>query len=77
MSAPATELATRTASQEGMKRISEVDWARVTQDLDARGSAVLRHLISPDQCETLANLYSDDSVFRSRVVMARPWLWPG
>ena len=47
------------------------DWNRVSQDLDARGSAVLEHLLSPDECRGLGALYSEDARFRSRVVMAR------
>jgi uncharacterized protein len=54
-----------------LPRLHGVDWARVSQDLDARGSAVVQQLISPAECEALANLYADDSAFRSRVVMAR------
>jgi hypothetical protein len=47
------------------------DWNRVSQDLDARGSAVLEHLLSSDECRGLAALYSEDALFRSRVVMSR------
>jgi hypothetical protein len=49
----------------------ELDWARVSEDLDARGSAVLGGLISPEECRGLAALYPEDSIFRSRVVMSR------
>jgi hypothetical protein len=49
----------------------EIDWKRVTNDLDAQGSAVIERLISKAQCDTLAALYQDEERFRSRVVMAR------
>jgi uncharacterized protein len=52
-------------------RIRAFDWGRVAQDLDARGSAMLEHLLSPDECRALAALYQLDAMFRSRVVMAR------
>jgi hypothetical protein len=49
----------------------DFDWRRVARDLDARGSAVLERLISPEECGELAALYQDDAVFRSRIVMGR------
>ncbi len=49
----------------------KLDWARPAEDLDARGSAVLEHLLSPDECQALAALYPEDSIFRSRIVMGR------
>ena len=47
------------------------DWTRVAQDLDARGNAVLQGLVSPEECRSLAGLYPDDSIFRSRILMGR------
>jgi len=41
------------------------------QDLDARGCAVISELLSPLQCDELAELYPAQDRFRSRVVMAR------
>jgi hypothetical protein len=49
----------------------DIDWAAAAESLDAYGCAVLPSLISPAECGVLASLYSDDSRFRSRVVMAR------
>lgn len=43
----------------------------LSRDLDARGCAVIERLITPDQCDKLAALYSAERRFRSRVVMAR------
>jgi len=48
-----------------------IDWQAVATALDETGSAVLEHLVSPDECERLAALYPDDARFRSRVAMAR------
>ena len=53
------------------KRIDAIDWPRVSAELDDRGSAVIEKLLSPAECAALAALYSDESLFRSRVVMAR------
>jgi uncharacterized protein len=47
------------------------DWARISTELDAQGSAVLESLISPEECGALAALYPNEERFRSRVVMAR------
>ena len=52
-------------------RVDAIDWASVTRDLDAHGSAVIGRLISPAQCVALASLYESNAAFRSRVVMSR------
>ncbi len=52
-------------------RIDAVDWARATGDLDAQGCAVLKNLLTPDECRTVTSLYPDDAHFRSKVVMGR------
>jgi uncharacterized protein len=51
--------------------IGSDSWPEISDDLDARGSAVIEHLLSPDQCDALAALYREDAHFRSTVVMAR------
>ena len=53
------------------KRVEAIKWDHVSRDLDAYGSAMVEHLLSPEECETLARLYPHDDLFRSRVVMAR------
>jgi uncharacterized protein len=52
-------------------RVDAFDWAQASRDLDAQGCAVLKGLLSPEQCRALAALYPDDTQFRSRVVMGR------
>jgi uncharacterized protein len=52
-------------------RIAAVDWARVTQALDANGAAVIPSFLPPSTCAALSKLYPHDEHFRSRVVMAR------
>ena len=52
-------------------RVGAIDWAQATSELDAQGCAVLKGLLSPDECRALAALYADDSHFRSKVVMGR------
>ena len=67
--APAVSVAAPDGDVE--ERTRPIDWVRVGQDLDARGSAVLERLILPDECRALAAFYPEDSIFRSRIVMGR------
>jgi hypothetical protein len=53
------------------ERVWSLDWTRVTRDLDEQGNAMLERLLSPEECRTLAALYPDGDLFRSRVVMSR------
>src|SRR5262245_24248503 len=52
-------------------RVEAIDWTQATYDLDAQGCALLKGLLSPDECRAIAALYSNDEGFRSRVVMGR------
>ena len=52
-------------------RVEAVDWASVSTHLDGYGWAMLKTLLTADECEAIAGLYDDDRRFRSRVVMAR------
>ena len=52
-------------------RVDAIDWTQATIDLDAQGCAVLKELLSPEECAAVAALYPDDKNFRSRIVMGR------
>lgn len=52
-------------------RIDGVDWAAATSELDARGYAMLPRLLDAPACRDIAAGYGDESLYRSRVVMAR------
>jgi len=52
-------------------RVEAVDWASASTQLDGYGWALLRKLLTADECQTIAGLYEDDRRFRSHVVMAR------
>ena len=52
-------------------RVEALDWPQAISDLDAQGCAVLKGLLSAEECRALAALYPDDRHFRSRVVMGR------
>jgi hypothetical protein len=52
-------------------RLSGIDWARAEQNLDGAGCATLEGLLTARECEALAELYAQEAIFRSRVVMER------
>ena len=52
-------------------RVRNINWDRISQELDAQGSAMVEHLLSPEESLELSELYSHDELFRSRVVMSR------
>ncbi|SFN31749.1 hypothetical protein SAMN05216386_0444 [Nitrosospira briensis] len=52
-------------------RVKGFDWGQVSDDLDTQGCAVIKKLVTPEECDTLAGLYPKDEIFRSRVVMER------
>ena len=52
-------------------RLEAFDWASASTHLDGYGWAMLRQLLTADECQTIAGLYQDDRRFRSHVVMAR------
>ncbi|MEX2124672.1 MAG: 2OG-Fe(II) oxygenase [Woeseia sp.] len=52
-------------------RINARNWNGIRGDLDADGFASVPALMSDDECNAIAELYENDGMFRSRVVMAR------
>src|SRR5918994_4898191 len=62
---------TITSAKDIAQRMKTIEWERVSQDLDAQGSAIVKRLITPAECDGLAQLYLEDGIFRSRVVMGR------
>ncbi len=51
--------------------IDALDWTELEGDLDAFGCAIGPKLLTPEACRSLAALYADDALFRSRIVMAK------
>lgn len=54
-----------------VNRTGALDWDRIAHDLDGHGAAVLEGLLAPEECTALSSLYSEDTGFRSRIVMGR------
>jgi uncharacterized protein len=52
-------------------RVNALDWQEIGDNLDQHGSALIQDVLSPAECEALAALYAEESMFRSRVVMGR------
>lgn len=55
----------------GAGQSASLDWDRIAQDLDGYGAAIVRGLLSVDQCQALVAGYDEEMLYRSRVVMAR------
>jgi hypothetical protein len=49
----------------------ELDWTAAEAELNERGSAILPNLLDAEACAQLRSSYDRDSLFRSRIVMAR------
>jgi uncharacterized protein len=54
----------------GEERIAALDWEQISGDLDGYGAAILRGTLSSAECSRLSGSYSQERLFRSRVVMA-------
>jgi hypothetical protein len=53
------------------ERVAILDWQRIAADIDAHGCAVAGAVLSPAECQVLAESYAEEGLFRSRIVMAR------
>jgi hypothetical protein len=58
-------------SDRAVAGVNALDWQQIGKNLDEQGSALLNGVLSAAECQALAALYPKDSLFRSRVVMAR------
>ena len=48
-----------------------ISWERVYRNLDAEGNAIIKGLMSSDQCDEIRVLYDKEDLFRSNIVMER------
>jgi uncharacterized protein len=51
--------------------VEALDWESIGKSLNDQGSAVLPGVLSSEECRSLASLYSDDGLFRSRAARLR------
>jgi hypothetical protein len=66
-----SELTGSISADEAVSRVNALDWQQIGGNLDEQGSALLQGVLSARECESLAALYPRESIFRSRVIMAR------
>jgi len=52
-------------------RVAALDWDRIRVDLDAHGCATTGALLSAHECAAISSRYGEDTLYRSRVIMAR------
>jgi hypothetical protein len=53
------------------QRVSSIDWANASTQLDAYGWSMIDKLLTADECRALAAIYPDEKRFRSHIIMAR------
>jgi uncharacterized protein len=71
MSAHSPRISPASAAEPAEDRVAVYNWHAVAGELSNYGCAVLLNLLSPDECRAIADLYSDESHFRSHIHMAR------
>lgn len=54
-----------------VSRIEKLDWQQIARELNEQGCAVLNGVLTPEECGELADLYPNETGFRSRVIMGR------
>ena len=52
-------------------RVAALDWPAIAATLDAHGCATTGTLLTAEECAAVAESYTDETPFRSRIVMAR------
>jgi uncharacterized protein len=53
------------------ERVALLNWSTIRDQLNTRGFAIIRHMLSTIECENIRQLYPDENVFRNRVIMSR------
>jgi hypothetical protein len=53
------------------RRVDAADWDHVNADLDAQGFGLIQGLLNASECQTVSQLFCDDTRFRSHIHMAR------
>ena len=51
--------------------VEDISWEQVSHDLDAEGSAIIKGILLPDECDEIRSLYQERKLFRSEVIMER------
>jgi hypothetical protein len=51
-------------------QVAACDWETIAGELDSIGCGVLPKLLTPKECREVADLYTEESHFRSHIIMA-------
>ncbi len=54
-----------------IEKIRTADWSQISDQLHQHGFATIQKVLSAQQCQTLRNAYSDESLYRKTVNMQR------
>ena len=68
MNVTTTERASTTSVTD---RVEKSPWTDISTHLDSYGWAIIENVLTADECAAIAELYEEDGLFRSHVVMAR------
>jgi uncharacterized protein len=71
LNAAAQHLASQAQRVDPKDRVDAFDWRAIAAGLDRSGNAVLRGVMTADECRSIASMYTVSDHFRSRVVMER------
>jgi uncharacterized protein len=71
MSMPARVMPKELCAGNLAKHIDSLPWDQLNGDLYSKGSAVLKRVLSSEACRSLSDRYTEDSLFRSRILMER------
>jgi uncharacterized protein len=71
VSARSSAISPASAAESAEERVAVYNWQVLAGELSNYGCAVLLNLLSAEECRAIADLYSDESHFRSHVHMAR------
>lgn len=52
-------------------KLNNISWEQISGDLDAEGSALVKNILTADECDEIRVLYDDEDRFRSHIVMER------
>jgi uncharacterized protein len=67
----ASVVRTSTAIRTAEMRVAQYDWSALSKELSGYGCAVIKNLLSPEECRQIAGLYQEEGRFRSHIHMAR------
>lgn len=67
----ASVVRTSTAIRTAEMRVAQYDWSALSKELSGYGCAVIKNLLSPEDCRQIAGLYPKEGRFRSHIYMSR------